>query len=170
MLKECEAAWNSVFVIINGNSGYQAATRKKKYQCWLSQCSSFIQLDFRFTPWKKFIGLSLWNRRNCSGCAQRKDVYNSTQQPNETGHDSSKLLQFLRCNGVRTIDQLETPKETVLYFCHSGNSLFSLQYDSHNGNGCLLPSAAARLIFTSIFNEIWCRMRQQRTAEKEAAW
>lgn len=66
---------------------------------------------------------------------------------------------FYEFNGVRTIDQLETQKETEFHFCHSGSSMFHFKDKSQNGNGCLLPSSAARLIFTSIFNETWCRMR-----------
>lgn len=98
--------------------------------------------------------------RKCLCFAKKRRLQ---QHPTTNGRNWGQLLKtpcnFYEFNGVRRIDQLETQKEREFHFCHSGNSLFHFKDESQNGNGCLLPSAVARLIFTSIFNEIWCRMR-----------
>lgn len=148
-------------------SSYQAATRKKIH--W--HCSSFVKPDSRFTPLKLLIRLTQQSRR------KRRVTDNNRQQTNTTPSISSKFLQPLKtASGV--IDQIETPppphppstttfflmvcQRNLILFCHSRNGQFNLKYESQSGNGCLLPGAVARLIFTSIFNEIWCRMQQDR--------
>lgn len=121
---------------------------------------SFMKVDSRFTSWKHLIWLSLSKRINSSGCAQRKErmVTTAAHSQTELAMIPPKFCNFYGVMVSGQIDQLEMPKD----FCHSGNSLFNLKYEPQNGIGCLLPCAAARLIFTSIFNEIRCRMQQER--------